>query len=141
MNGNQTIGQYIRECREQIRMTLIEFAKRVELSKSYVSDVERGNRTVTSKRLAHMAYVIAESKYWGSGQVDERWLTIYHIMLQKSNLMSPYLKALKQIEDILDSKSKKKQKLYDIMGLVKLAYFDDLTKIELEGEVGNDNQK
>ena len=98
MGENQTIGQYIRLSREHIGITLIEFAMRLNLSKSYVSDVERDNRTVTAKRLAHMAYVIADDPYYGRTDTQERWLCIYHIMLERANLMSPSLKALKQIE-------------------------------------------
>lgn len=138
MTESTTIGQYIRECRAQIGMTLTEFAKRLNLSKSFVSDIERGNKPVTVKRLAQMARIISKSNFWQDNELEGRWLTLYHIMLKKADLMSPALEALKKIEVILDGHSKKKQKLFDIMNVVNGAYFDDLMKIELERGANND---
>ena len=57
----KTLGQYIRELREEKDLSLREFAKRLGLSAPFVSDIELGRRFPSDEVLEKMAEVLAVS--------------------------------------------------------------------------------
>lgn len=57
----KTLGVRIRELREELDLSLREFAGRLNLSAAFVSDVELGRRFPSDKVLADMATVLKTS--------------------------------------------------------------------------------
>ncbi len=54
----KTLGQYIRELRDGRDLSLREFAKRVNCSAPFISDIELGRRYPSEKVLAEMAQIL-----------------------------------------------------------------------------------
>ena len=52
------IGPYIRRRRDELDMSLREFAKRLDCSPAFISDIERGRRHPSDKVLSEMARVL-----------------------------------------------------------------------------------
>lgn len=57
----KTLGQRIRELREEHDLSLREFAKRLDLSAAFLSDVELGRRYPSEKILAEIALILGTS--------------------------------------------------------------------------------
>jgi transcriptional regulator with XRE-family HTH domain len=57
----KTLGQYIRERRDELDLSLREFARKIECSASFVSDMELGRRYPSKEVLKNMAKVLDES--------------------------------------------------------------------------------
>jgi len=58
MNDNKTLGERIREIRDQRDMTLRDFAIKLGLSPAFVSDVELGRRYPSTEIIQKMALVL-----------------------------------------------------------------------------------
>jgi transcriptional regulator with XRE-family HTH domain len=61
-NVNQTFGQRVRELREQQKLGIREFAKRVSVSATYVSQIERGQTKPTEERVFAIAQALGENE-------------------------------------------------------------------------------
>ncbi len=55
------LGQYIRERREELDLSLREFARRLHCSAPFISDIELGRRYPSEKVLAWMAPILKVS--------------------------------------------------------------------------------
>jgi transcriptional regulator with XRE-family HTH domain len=75
----QTFGQMIRSLREE-KYTLREAARQMGISASYLSDIERGNRSCSDAMLVKLADLLNfdyEELLLASGKLsDERWCLI-----------------------------------------------------------------
>ncbi|WKZ29445.1 MAG: helix-turn-helix transcriptional regulator [Patescibacteria group bacterium] len=58
MSNNQTLGQRIRELRDEKDLSLRDFAVKLKLSPAFVSDVELGRRYPSEDVIAKMASVL-----------------------------------------------------------------------------------
>ena len=67
-----TVGDRIREIREELRMTQGELAKRAGLSTGFLSDVENNKRNIGSQNLLRIANVVGASvDYLLRGKVND----------------------------------------------------------------------
>jgi transcriptional regulator with XRE-family HTH domain len=57
----KTLGQYIRDRREELDISLREFAKKIDCSAAFVSDIELGRRYPSDEVLKSMARVLGDS--------------------------------------------------------------------------------
>lgn len=57
----KTLGQYLRELREKRDLSLREFAQKLGLSATFVSDIELGKRHPSDEVLASMATILVVS--------------------------------------------------------------------------------
>lgn len=68
----ETVGQRIRQLREQQRMTLEQLAGRCGMSKGFLSDVENGNRGLRPESLLRVAQALGASvDYLMTGEEPE----------------------------------------------------------------------
>ena len=58
---NKTLGNRIRELREQLGISLREFAKRLGATPAHVSDIELGRRNPSDELLQKMSSMLGES--------------------------------------------------------------------------------
>src|SRR5690349_2987102 len=61
MDKNVNLGQYIRDQREKLDMSLREFAKKIDCSPAFVSDIELGRRYPSAEVLTSMAKTLGVS--------------------------------------------------------------------------------
>lgn len=54
----ETLGSYIRRRRDELDLSLREFAKRLDCSAAFISDIELGRRNPSEKVLADIARVL-----------------------------------------------------------------------------------
>lgn len=54
-NGNLPFGKYIKRKREELQITLRGFAAEIEISPTYLHDIENGNRRAPEKFLERIA--------------------------------------------------------------------------------------
>lgn len=67
-----TVGDRIREIREELRMNQDQLAERARLSKGFLSDVENNNRNIGSQNLLKIANVLGASvDYLLRGEVSD----------------------------------------------------------------------
>jgi transcriptional regulator with XRE-family HTH domain len=57
----KTLGQYIRDRRDKIDLSLREFARKIDCSAAFVSDIELGRRYPSDEVLKSMAKVLGDS--------------------------------------------------------------------------------
>lgn len=73
------VGEYIRDQREQAKLSLRQLASRAGISNPYLSQIERGSRTPSAQILAQIAkglQISAESLYVRAGILDEVGATL-----------------------------------------------------------------
>ena len=58
MRMDKTLGQRIRELREQLDLSLRELAKKVETAPAHVSDIELGRRNPSDALLSKIAHIL-----------------------------------------------------------------------------------
>jgi transcriptional regulator with XRE-family HTH domain len=61
MMDKKTLGQYIRDRREELDLSLREFARKIDCSAAFVSDIELGRRYPSEEVLKKMASVLGDS--------------------------------------------------------------------------------
>jgi transcriptional regulator with XRE-family HTH domain len=54
----KTFGQYVRELRDKKDISLREFARKLDCSAAFISDVELGRRHPSDQVMAHMAKIL-----------------------------------------------------------------------------------
>lgn len=59
------LGEYLRNKREELKMTMVEVGKTIGFSAGYIGEIERGNRNPTDEIIRGL------SKVYG---IDENWL-------------------------------------------------------------------
>ncbi len=79
--GPLTLGGLIEATRLSERLSQVEFARRLGVSKSYLCDLEKGRKTVSVKKAAEFAHVLGESETQFvrlalQGQVDRAGLPL-----------------------------------------------------------------
>jgi transcriptional regulator with XRE-family HTH domain len=75
IEGIGSIGDFIREQRDQAQMSLRQLAKAAEVSNPYLSQVERGLRKPSAEILSRIAQglrISAETLYVRAGILDDR---------------------------------------------------------------------
>jgi len=102
-------GCYVRRCRENKKMSLREFARRLGKSASYISDLERGNRNCKSSELLYKIGSVLDL-------ANLHKLFILADMIPDNVIMAynqqPYLVYCYCVE-IMESAKKNKQEIYN----------------------------
>ena len=125
----QTLGEYIRASRTECGLSLRKFAKILDVSASYWSDVERDNRKITKERVSQLAWELSQRLPRGQEEYDDEldddmaWLIMYHHLLSLSGLMSKELKALLKIIGTVYAKGKRRYKLEAIREIILEVFF------------------
>lgn len=126
---DKSIGQYIRERREQFGISLRGFAKILSISPTYLSDLELGRRTITRRLTARIAWEISQrlleidpSAYSDNGIA---WLSEFQRMAIVSNILPVEYYKLMDIRNVIKEKGKAKDKLRKIEDIVRSAFYDD----------------
>ena len=51
-------GEFVKQRREELKMTMRDFAEKVDISPAYLCDIEKGNRSAPTLRLKEMIEVL-----------------------------------------------------------------------------------
>jgi len=118
----QTLGQYIKAERSRRLFSAVDFAKRLDIGTRQLRFIESDTRIPGRETLAHIAFVLT---HFNAPDEEAEWSVMYWHLIGLADRLSPAEAAMLQIEVLLKTKLKKKEKLRAIKAEVDVALNED----------------
>jgi transcriptional regulator with XRE-family HTH domain len=125
-----TVGERVREVRQAKRLTQDQLAEKTRMSKGFISDLENGNRNVSSEYLLRIANVLGASlDFLLRGDVDSMGVTKGPIVIPPELSMAAermklsYADTLELLEahrSVVARRSNKDTKEFEVQDWIKL---------------------
>lgn len=133
---DKKIGDYIKNLRKDLGMTLEEFSEIVGLSKSYINQIEKNERTPAKKKIFEILFYFNEYQEIDPPLPDAEMLEVFakYKSLDISVLKKEYADYIKEFHERLNMQSKKFNTTLDKIENNKIQYptnhENDITSLE-----------